>query len=86
MSKNTILVLVYLSQSFVAFFRAVFVKNYSEPNVLYTFYLYSFLIVEEKLSHSYQTADKIMVSDFLIILPLTKISTDNIIIWNLSIS
>lgn len=85
-SKNTNLLLVHLSQSFVAFFQVVFVKNYSEPNVLYTLNLYSFLSVEEKVSHSYQTADKIMVCDFLIISPRTQISTDNIISWNLSIS
>jgi hypothetical protein len=85
-SKNANLLLVYLSQSFVTFFQVVFVKNYSEPNILYTLNLYSFLSVEEKLLHSYQAADKIMVSDFPIILPHTQISIDNIISWNLSIS
>jgi hypothetical protein len=85
-SKNTNLLLLYLSQPFVSFFQVVFVKNYSEPNILYTLNLYSLLSVEEKLLHSYQTAEKIMVSDFPIILPCTQISTDNIISWNLSIS
>lgn len=84
--KNTNLLLACLSQAFVHFFQVVFVKNYSEPNILYTLNLYSFLIVEEKVSHSCQTADKIIVSDFLIILPRTRTSTDNIISWNLSIS
>lgn len=85
-SKNTNLLLVYISQPFVAFFQVVFVKNYSGPNILSILNLYSFLSIEEKLLHSYQTADKIMVSDFPIILPRTQISTDNIISWNLSTS
>jgi len=48
-SKSTNLFLVYFSQPFVAFFQVVFVKNYSEPNVLYILNLYYFLSVEKKI-------------------------------------